>query len=205
MLVNFAGIKPVQRYFLMTQTVLPRPIAWVLSQDTSGTLNLAPFSYFNAVCSAPPLLMISVGVKPDGGEKDTLRNLREQEHCVIHIAPTAMLEALNQSSASLPREESELDKLGLPLERFEDFPLPRLSECPVAFACRRHRLVPLDNEGKQCMILAEVLQLYLDDKAVAQDTKGRLQVDAGALDPLARLGVNEYAHLGNRVLLNRPA
>ncbi len=204
MLVHSSDLKTPQRYFLMTQTVQPRPIAWLLSRSASGALNLAPFSYFNAVCSAPPLLMVSVGVKPNGEEKDTLRNIREQEHFVIHIAPTAMVKVLNESAAPLPIEESELDRLKLSLEPMADFPLPRLADCSVAFACRRYRLVPLGEAG-QCMVLAEVLQFYIDDRIVTRDAKGRFTVDSQALDPLARLGVTEYAHLGTRVYLRIPA
>ena len=73
-------------YHLMTQTIIPRPIAWVLSNNSDDSLNLAPFSYFNAVCSDPPLCMLSMGKKPNGTTKDTVANLIEEAYCVVHIA-----------------------------------------------------------------------------------------------------------------------
>ena len=70
-------------YFTMTQTVVPRPIAWILSENEDASFNLAPFSYFNAICSDPPLVMISIGLQDDGSEKDSLRNIRQRSQFVI--------------------------------------------------------------------------------------------------------------------------
>jgi len=78
-------LSPNRVYHLMIQSIVPRPIAWILSDNGDGSLNLAPFSYFNAVCSDPPVLMVSIGRKADGGDKDTARNLVERKHCVVHI------------------------------------------------------------------------------------------------------------------------
>ena len=82
MIIDFKQQSPANRYHIMTQTVIPRPIAWVLSENTSDnpatsepSYNLAPFSFFNAICSHPPLPMLSVGHKSDGTEKDTSVNL----------------------------------------------------------------------------------------------------------------------------------
>lgn len=69
--INLDDLSSTEVYYTMTETLVPRPIAWVLSENLSGSYNLAPFSYFTAVCSNPPLIMISVGKKPDGSPKDT--------------------------------------------------------------------------------------------------------------------------------------
>ena len=71
MYVDITQLDPQQIYITLTQTVIPRPIAWVLSENANGSLNLAPYSFFNAVSSEPPLVMISTGLKPDGCPKDT--------------------------------------------------------------------------------------------------------------------------------------
>ena len=71
MILDLSALQPAQVYFQMIQTLVPRPIAWVLSEIENDKYNLAPFSYFNAVCSDPPLIMLSVGKKPDGSFKDT--------------------------------------------------------------------------------------------------------------------------------------
>ena len=81
--LNFSDFSASQRYHLMTQTIIPRPIAWVLTDSSSNAekdnFNLAPFSYFTAVSSEPPILMLSVGKKPNGDDKDTLINVRENK------------------------------------------------------------------------------------------------------------------------------
>ena len=76
MYLNLSDLSASQVYHTLTQTLIPRPVAWVLSDSGNDGLNLAPFSYFNAVCSDPPLVMISVGKKPDGNQKDTCSNGR---------------------------------------------------------------------------------------------------------------------------------
>ena len=203
MQIDLSTLQPSQVYFTMTQTLLPRPIAWVLSENEAGGYNLAPFSYFTAVCSDPPLLLISAGRRPEGGPKDTTVNITARRRFVVHIAHREQLEPLNASSASWPSEVSEVDKLGLATTTFEGFSLPRLADCRVAYACELHQLIEL-GRGPQALILGEVKAVYLDDAIVSQDEKGRLKVHADRLDPVSRLGPEEYATFGEIVHLIRP-
>ena len=113
MYIDFSQLSANQIYGTMVQTVVPRPIAWVLSENPQEAYNLAPFSYFNAVCSDPPLLMISIGKKPDGSFKDTRVNIEQRKDFVVHIAHENMLDALNESSATLSAEVSEIELQGL--------------------------------------------------------------------------------------------
>ena len=106
-------------YHLMTQTLLPRPIAWVLTDDGAGCLNLAPFSYFTAVASEPPVLMFSVGTRPDGSPKDTRRNAEATGHFVVHIAHAGLLDAVNDTATGYPPDRSEVTALGLETTRPE--------------------------------------------------------------------------------------
>ena len=119
MIINLSDLKPAQVYFQMIQTLIPRPIAWVLSEIDPGKYNLAPFSYFNAVCSNPPLIMLSVGKKPDGGHKDTRVNIEQRNDFVVHIAHREVLDDLNQSSATLDANTSEVDLLGIETTAFD--------------------------------------------------------------------------------------
>ena len=161
----------------MTQAVVPRPVAWMLTRNADGSgngndeggsgggsFNLAPFSYFNALSSEPALVGVSFTAKPDGGTKDTLANVRRSGLFVAHIAPTGMLSAVNASSAGLPYGESEVSRLGLRTEAFGDFPLPRLSGCPVAFGCGLHREVRLG--PAQVLVLGEIHLMFADDSVV---------------------------------------
>lgn len=203
MIIDFATEAPLNRYHLMTQTIVPRPIAWVLSlndADSQQPYNLAPFSYFNAISSEPPLLMLSVGKKPTGDDKDTRKNMLSGRDFVIHIASTAQAAALNTSAAPLHYGESEVTYAGIELEPFPGCGAPRIKACPVAFHCRYFD----DHEvGNQAVIYAEILQFYIDDENIEQQGN-HYHIDPAKLDPLARLGGSHYAGLGEVFSLARP-
>lgn len=203
MLIDLETLSPQQVYFTMTQTLIPRPVAWVLSDNGDGGYNLAPFSYFNAVCSEPPLVMVSIGKKPAGAAKDTLANIAARAAFTVHIAGLDLLPALNQTAMTLPHGESELDHVELELADMPGCPLPRIAGCPVAYACRRHHIQAIGNSG-QSLIFGRVNAIYLRDDIAATDSKGRLKVSAARLDPVARLGAGEYAQLGEVIALPRP-
>ena len=113
--IDLSTLSPVETYATMTQTVVPRPIAWMLTENDAGDYNLAPFSYFNAMSSSPPMAVFSVGLNPDGQIKDTRYNLEKREHCVIHIAHREMAATMTATSATLNRGTSEVSQLGLEL------------------------------------------------------------------------------------------
>lgn len=203
MYFDLSQLTPGQVYVRMIQTLIPRPIAWVLSENADGGFNLAPFSYFNAVCSDPPLIMLSVGKKPDGSHKDTRVNIEQRSRFVIHIAHKEQAQDLTASSATLPAGESELQRLGLETVPFEDFGLPRLADCRVAYACERYRIEEIGGTP-QSLILGKVETIYVDDAVTREDGKGRIQVDAQGIDPLGRLGADEYTSLGELIRVPRP-
>jgi flavin reductase (DIM6/NTAB) family NADH-FMN oxidoreductase RutF len=202
--IDLATLSAGEVYFSIIQTLVPRPIAWVLSENANGRYNLAPFSYFTAVSSNPPLLLISVGKKPDGSDKDTHVNIRQRSHYVIHIPSGDQLEAMNLSSATLPAEHSEVDDLNLATVDFEGFTLPRLQGSRIAFGCECYEIQAI-GDTPQAMILGRVTQLYIDDEVIEIDAKNRYHVDTGKLDPVARLGANEYLLGGEVIRLKRPS
>ena len=207
--IDFSTLSATRAYHLMTQTVIPRPIAWVLTENAPGSdgerYNLAPFSYFNAVASDPPILMISIGKKPDGEQKDTLRNILRSKEMVIHIAGADALEALNQSAATLPYGESELALAALQTEPLERFSLPRLSGCKIAFACSLDHTHEI-GDAPQTLVFARIQSACIEDDILDIDAQtGRYSIDAARLDPLARLGGNHYALLGKTITLKRPS
>lgn len=196
-------LSPSETYFTLIQTLVPRPIAWVLSENTAGDYNLAPFSYFNAVSSDPPLVMVNIGRKPSGEPKDTRVNIEERADFVVMVPHLEMLEAMNESSATLPAGESEVTRLGLETVPFEGSRLPRLAGCRVAYACRRHQILLVGN-GPQALVIGEIVAIYIEDAIVDTDPKGRLKIHAEKLDPICRLGAGEYARLGEIIRLPRP-
>ena len=199
-------------YHLLTQTVVPRPIAWVLTANqrdkaqnrSSEQFNLSPFSFFNALTSAPPTLLVSIGKKPSGEIKDTRSNLSEDQYCVVHIPQVQHIQEVSDSAATLAYGESELANLDLSLCEFEGFSLPRISECAIAFGCKVAKVIEW-GEAPQALILLEIQSAYVDDAYVALDEKGRTKIDAKKLNPLARLGAHEYGSLGDILGLARPS
>jgi len=192
-------------YFTMTQSVLPRPIAWILSENEDASLNLAPFSYFNAVCSDPPLVMVSIGLQDDGSEKDSLRNIKKHPQFVIHIASCDQLPELNQSSATLPPGESEVLANNLETTPVEGFHLPRLSDCKIALMCERYQIQTIGNSNQQSLLFGEIKEIYVDDNCVEINDQGRLKILANRVQPLARLGASQYASFGEVLVAKRPS
>ena len=96
-------------YKLLTNLIVPRPIAWVTTQSAGGVVNLAPFSFFNAVGSKPPYLVISVGENEDGSPKDTARNILENREFVVNLVTEDLFDAMNISAADFPPDISEMD------------------------------------------------------------------------------------------------
>lgn len=203
MIIPFDGMSPAKIYFTMIQTLMPRPVAWVISENPNQSLNLAPFSYFNAICSDPPLIIMSIGLNPQGGPKDTRLNIERSEDFVIHIAHREMAATVTQTSASLPREVSEIEQAGLETCEFPGSRLPRLKDCRIAYACKLHELREIGN-APQALIFGEVTQVFIDDSVIEHDAKGRMQVMAEKVDPIGRLGGGEYSTFGEKLNIPRP-
>lgn len=209
MIFNLSDYSPTQRYHLMTQTIIPRPIAWALTSfdkgDTQGAYNLAPFSYFTAVSSAPPILMISVGKKPNGDEKDTLVNVKNSKKMVIHIANKAQADVVTETAASLPFGDSELTLSTtneLDTVPFDGFGLPRLKHCDIAYGCNLYEVKEL-GDVPQSLIFVEIEKLYVND-SVATNKDGRTTINAEKVQPLARLGASEYSGITSPFKKVRP-
>jgi len=198
--IDMTSLNPTQVYATMTQTIVPRPVAWILTENDGGDYNLAPFSYFNALSSDPPMVVISVGLKPDGGIKDTRHNLEQRQQCVIHIAHREMAASMTASSATLPH--SEVTELGLATAEMPGSSLPRLADCRIAYAAKH---VDTKMIKSQWIAFMELTDLYLADSVIAEDKKGRLKVLADRVDPIGRLGGGEYVMAGEIVNIDRPA
>lgn len=203
MYIELDALSANQRYFTMIQSLLPRPIAWVLSDNGNDSLNLAPFSYFNAICSEPPLLMLSIGRKPNDDKKDSIVNILERKNFVVNIPCWAQAEAVTETSRTLAHGELELDRVDLSLTNFDGFALPRVEGCRIAYACDLYQVQEVGNVP-QTLIFGQVSKVYVDDAAGQMDDKGRLSIDAMAVDPLSRLGGNEYGRLGEVRTVPRP-
>lgn len=202
MLIELAGLPTPTVYHLMTQVIIPRPIAWVVSDnggEGASRWNLAPFSYFNAVASEPPTVMFSVGWSgregvPTPGAKDTLTNVTERPEHTIALPSRPQLEAVELTATEAAPGESELTLAGLePVDW--GWSVPRPSGVRAALGCSVERILPIA-DGPQRVVLGRVHRIWVDDAVVIEDAKGRERVDATLLDPLLRLGAGEYAAMG---------
>lgn len=200
MLINLAEKTLNEVYHLMTQAVIPRPIAWVLTENEDLGYNLAPFSYFNVVSSNPPIVSLSISRKGNRVEKDTMLNISERRHFVVHIADASFVDLLNLTSANLERNQSEVKEFDIALCPQENWYLPRIDGVKVALQCEVNQVIEVGNVD---LILGEVKEIYLADEIVHIDN-GRIKLDAKAVNPLSRLGGSEYAVLGEILSKNRP-
>jgi flavin reductase (DIM6/NTAB) family NADH-FMN oxidoreductase RutF len=161
------GMSSRDQYVLLRDTVMPRPIAWVSTLDEEGIPNLAPFSFFNVMCAAPPLLGFSVGPAHEDfeaeipGKKDTLQNVLATGELVINLVPENLLEPMVLSSDPLLPGENEFTHAGLtalPSVKVRPY---RVEGAPVAFECRKHEVIKL---GSHHLILGEVLYVHIREE-----------------------------------------
>jgi len=190
MLINFQEKSPMQRYHLMTNVIVPRPIAWVVTEG--AVTNVAPFSYFTAISSEPAAVLISIGHRPDGTPKDTLRNLRETKKCVICIVDREHFEPMHQSAEGLDAGQSELEVFDIPTQRvLEGYP-PMPSGIKAAMFGTYFQEVDL--KGSQTIpVIIEIEHLYLDESIISDPQKLKLEINA-----IARMG-GEYRVLGEKL------
>jgi flavin reductase (DIM6/NTAB) family NADH-FMN oxidoreductase RutF len=200
-LLDEHGLSPGKIYRLFSGSICPRPIAWVSTQDANGNANLAPFSFFNVVSVAPPVLGFSPLLGGEGQPKDTIRNLEAVPECVVHIGGEALVEALNTTSTSLPHGEDEFTLAGLEKAAMPGISVPRVAAAPVAFGCRLREIIRFgDQPLAGNLVLAEVVSIHVDDAIC----NGR-HVDVDALRPIGRMVGSDYARTTDLFALERPA
>ena len=195
MIVDPGTVPAVRFAQLMNSVILPRPIAFVTTVNAAGRVNAAPFSWFCALSSNPPLLGVSISPR-DGGPKDTLRNVRETRELVVNVVTEAMAAQIVKASGDWPGDVDELALVGLTAMPSDLVRPPRVAESPVSLECRLDREFAL---GESCFVVGEILRAHVRDEVL---TEGR--VDVAKLRPLARLGGEQYTGLGELLRLPRP-
>ncbi len=169
------------QYKLLIGSVTPRPIALVTTLGSQGA-NAAPFSFFNAIGSAPAMLMFSVGDK-EGGAKDTVANIREIPEFVVHIVSDAIKEKMNICAIDYPRGVNEIEQAGFTALASARVRPPRIAEAPVAFECRLLQRLEL-GRAPYHLVIGEVVYFHYHEGIVDE----RFYVDTGKIDPIGRLG-----------------
>lgn len=184
-------------YKLLTNLVVPRPIAWVSSQNDAGLVNLAPFSFFNAVGSNPLYLIISVGNNDDGTPKDTARNIASHGEFVVNLVTEELLTAMNISAADFPPDQSELTAAGLHTQASTRIQVPRVAEAQASMECVLHSQQAL---GLYTLFIGQVVMFHVADHLIGE----RMHVNDFA--PIGRLGSPSlYCRTTDRLDLSRIA
>ena len=182
----------VNVYRLLTAVVVPRPIAWVTTLSENGLVNLAPHSFYTVACARPPIVQFS-----SVGKKDTLRNVLATGEFVVNLAYAPLLEQVNNSAARFPPDQSEVEQLDIEMEPSLRVAPPRVAGSPVAIECTVHSTNEL---GDSTVVLGDVRLI-----SVAQEVLKDRHPDFTLLDPLARLGKDEWALHSEVVAIPRPA
>jgi flavin reductase (DIM6/NTAB) family NADH-FMN oxidoreductase RutF len=189
-------------YRLMTSLVIPRPIAWVGTRGRDGRDNLAPFSYFMAVSSAPPSLAISVARAAGDALKDTARNILETGVFTVSMVDRPRADAMVQTSLRWPSETSEFGPAGLTPVSGDRIDAPYPAEARASMECR---LIHTHDLGSVHLLVGQVVRFHIDDALIVPGRDGNPQIDAAALDAVARLGGVQYAMGPDIVALPPPA
>ncbi|MGI8724591.1 MAG: flavin reductase family protein [Methyloceanibacter sp.] len=178
--------------------VAPRPIGWISTLSKSGVVNLAPYSFFNAVSEDPHFVMFS-----SGGRKDSQRNAEETGEFVCSLATYDLRDAMNRTSIPVGPDVNEMELAGLTPEASRIVKPPRVKESPVAFECRYWKTIELPGKagqpGTHAIVLGQVVGVHVADEVISE---GR--VDVTKLRPLARLGYGDYAVIDEVFTLTRP-
>ena len=194
------ALTATDRYRLMISAIVPRPIAWVTTLFSDGSVNAAPFSYFNGVSSTPPLVSIAVGRRgrvPEGvsRKKDTVANIERTGELVVNLVSGPAAEAMVASSVV-----SEVRRNGLATEPSDTVAVPGLAVARVRMEARVHALLDLP-EAHTTLVVARVLRFRVAEGIL--DARGL--VDLPALDPVARLGGEDYGRVAEVRAIPRPS
>jgi flavin reductase (DIM6/NTAB) family NADH-FMN oxidoreductase RutF len=187
-------------YKLLVSTVVPRPIAWVTTQDIDGTVNAAPFSFFNAVSGNPPVIVFGIGGRGPGDVKDTGGNIRRTGQFVVNLVSDSLARQMNITAIDFPKEINELSEAGLHIAPCSKVTPPRIAESPVSFECER--LVVVEVGVDRAVVLGRVVAIHVADEFVLDPA--RCYIDTPKLELIGRMhGRGWYARTTDRFEMPR--
>jgi len=170
-------------YRVLNSVVVPRPIAWVCSRSADGVHNLAPHSFYTVACVDPPVVQFT-----SVGRKDSLRNVEDTGEFTVSLTPEALFEQVNATGTDFPPDQSEAEHAGVSLEPSDQVTTMRVAQSPVTLECTLHATLRL---GDSTVVFGRVVHVSVWESAV-RDGRPRIE----ALQPLARLGGNEWSTIG---------
>lgn len=193
--IDPASMSERDNYKFMIGSIIPRPIAFVTTMSKEGVLNGAPFSYFNIVSSNPPMISISIQ-RSKGNQKDTARNIADTKQFVVHIVDEQNVEKINQTAASLPSDQSEIELAKLTPINSVKVSVPGIREAKIRMECTLEH--SLDLEGCD-LIIGKIVQFH-----ITEDIYDNGRIDPRGLAAVSRLAGNDYAKIGEVFEIERP-
>ncbi len=191
----------LETHKLMIGSIVPRPIAFVSTLSKDGFENLAPFSYFNGICSNPPSIMFCPARRGyDGKTKDTLNNIRDTEEFAVNIVSEDFAEQMVSTSTDFEPEVNEFEVSGLTPEPCQKIAPPKVAEAKISFECKLNQIVPVGNEGPGggFVIIGTIVLFHIDDD-VYEDG----YINLGKLRPIGRLAGNMYTRTTDKLEIIR--
>lgn len=197
--LDLEGEHASRGYAMLASLITPRPIAWVTSLSRDGKLNAAPFSFFNALGSDPPIIGFCPGDRDDGEPKDTARNIRETHEFVVNLVDEAVAEAMNKTAASLPYGTNELEAAGLTTLPSSAVKPPRITESPASLECAEWGTLQI---GGNRLIIGLVKRVHVRDELIDPE---KLRIRSERFHVIGRMASpNWYCRTGDRFEMIRP-
>ena len=200
MIFDVATLAGQEKYRLLNGGVTPRPIAWISTRSRDNIDNLAPYSFFTVASCDPPVLLYTQVTQRSGIDKDTLQNLIATGECVVNIVNSPLLEKMNQTSASINRNESEFDLAEV--ERCASFKVKPSSvkESPVRYECTLREIIPIsDLPTGGTVILLDVKYVYVRDDLYLDGN-----IDQQSIDSVGKMGGSDFRLSTRNITLTRP-
>jgi flavin reductase (DIM6/NTAB) family NADH-FMN oxidoreductase RutF len=176
-----------ERYKIIAGVVFPRPIALISTWSENGVANCAPYSFFNAVCEDPILVVVSFSARSDGKRKHTLANILRTESFVVNLVDEAIANGMHISSAEVAEEVSEFSEAGFTPAPCRVVAHPRIAQAPISFECRLFQRIEVGTARE--IVLGEVLHIHARDGLIDPITK---RVSDQAYRPVGRLFGTRY-------------
>ena len=200
MIIRPDEVEPAVVYSMMIRAIAPRPIAWVSTVSSSGATNLAPFSYFNGVCSRPAALSFSAVNRADGSKKDTVLNIEATGQFVVNVVPFSLAESMTLTAAELDHEDSEFQHAGLQPSPSHVVAAPGVTDSPIRFECELLQIVCIgDGALAANLVIGKVLLMDIDDAVLNE----RQKIDADLVDAIGRMGGLDYCRTSQRFSIQR--
>jgi len=199
MVIDPATLNNKEMYKFLIGGVAPRPIAWVGTRSQDGTNNLAPFSFYNAFSSTPPIVGFSTIPRLDGRKKDSLQNVLDTGCFTLSAVSHRLVQQMSKSAALLEPEEDEFAYAGLEPAKAEKVNAPYVKDAQLVFECTLNQVISFgDVEGAGNLVLGQIINIRIDDNIYDNG-----YVDFEKLDPVGRLAGNWYATIRDKFELTR--